>query len=419
MLTRAQRTYGDVVELDFRLRTYVLVSHPRAIERVLLTHSPNYTKQTRGYDVLREIVGNGLVTSEGSFWFRQRRIASPAFHRDRIAGFGATMVRCTDDMMQRWTTQRVAFDRDMMTLTMRIAGLTLLSTDVDGRGDLSAAITELVEHQVAPRVLSFVPAPSWLPTPMNRRYDQARRLLDGLIYGVIADRRRDGAGLDLLGMLMAATDEDTNEYMSDEQLRDEMLTMFLAGHETTAASLSFAMALLCQHPDVQERAFVEVGAAVGNGELDVAATQRMPYLDALFDEVMRLYPPVATVTRTCVAEDELDGCRIGAGQLVLMSPWVTHHHPSLWEEPEVFRPERFLAGGEAHHSGRPRYAYFPFLGGPRKCIGEAFARLEQKLVLARLLQRYRFSLAPGTDISARAMGTIRARHGVPVDLALR
>ncbi len=431
LLSAAHAASGDVVNLDFGVRNVTLLADPAAVERVLVSHVNNYVKQTRGYDILRKLLGNGLVTSEGSFWLRQRRIAQPAFHKEKIAGFGATMLGCTDDMLAKWSTthlrdgQPFDVDKEMMALTMRIAGLTLLSTDVDDKAsDVGAALTEMVEHQVMNRLTLPFDLPMGVPIPMNRRFNKAKKILDDIVFAIIAARRAGEQKPDLLTMLMSATDEETGEGMSDAQLRDELLTLFLAGHETTASSLGFTLWLLANHKDIADKAREEVDRVIGkDGVADgagmVAAVMRMPYLDAIFSEQMRLLPPIALLARKCVDGDVIDGHVIGKGDLIFIAPWVTQRHPRWWKDPLTFDPTRFLDGGEHGQEGRPKYAYFPFAGGPRKCIGDVFARLEQKIVLARLLQKTTFNSLPTPAVEPMLTVSLRARHGIPMTVAQR
>jgi len=428
LLLAAHKSAGDVVTLDFRLRKVTMLAHPQAVERVLVSHVKNYTKQTRGYDVLRILLGTGLVTSEGSFWLRQRRIAQPAFHKDKIAGFAQTMLACTDDMLAHWQTTHLRggtfhVDTEMMALTMRIAGLTLMSTDVDEKASaVGDALGELIGHQVMQRVTRPFDLPMSWPTPMNRRFHKAKNVLDTIVMGIIAARRAGEEKSDLLSMLLNARDEETGEGMSDLQLRDELLTLFLAGHETTASSLAFTIWLLANHPEAHARARAEVDAVVGDGVVDVGAVMRMPYLEAVFSESMRLWPPIGLLARRCIAGDIIEGADgtrhiIAKDSLVFVSPLVTHRHPAFWQDPESFKPERFLPGGEAVGDDRPRYAWFPFSGGPRKCIGDMFARLEQKVCMARLLQRVQFASAG--PVTPMLTISLRARDGVPMTVRPR
>ncbi len=423
-LLLAAKEQGDVVQINFGVRKITLLASPTAVERALVTNVKNYVKQTRGYAVMRKLLGNGLVTSEGNFWLRQRRIAAPAFHREKIAGFAVTMQRCTDDMLARWGQTHLqggAFDvdKEMMSLTMRIAGLTLLSTDVDeNTSDVGAALTELVERQVFQRVTLPFELPMSVPTPMNRRFTKARHTLDDIILGIIRTRRAGASRPDLLSMLMDATDEETGESMSDRQLRDEVMTLFLAGHETTASSLGFTLWLLSEHPEIEAQVRQEIQQVCGEqGDVDVGSVMRMPYLDAVFSEAMRVLPPVPLLARRCNDGDVVDGFAIPPQSLVFLSPYVTHRLARWWKNPARFDPTRFLEGGEAHQEGRPKYAYFPFAGGPRKCIGDVFARLEQKVCMARMLQRVRFTSLPEPKVEPMLAVSIRARHGIPMTVA--
>lgn len=421
LLLAAHKAGGDVVNINFGVRKITLLASPTAVERALVGEVKNYVKQTRGYQVLRKLLGNGLVTSEGSFWLRQRRIAAPAFHKEKIAGFATTMQQCTDDMLRKWEgthLQGGAFDvdKEMMSLTMRIAALTLLSTDVDGQtSDVGHALSELVERQVFQRVTMPFDLPMSWPTPMNRRFNRARNTLDEIVMGIIRDRREGPAKPDLLSMLMGARDEETGEGMSDLQLRDEVMTLFLAGHETTASSLGFTLWLLANHPAIEARAREEVlRVCRADGDVDVGSVMRMPFLDAVFNEAMRVLPPIPLLARRCNSGDVVDGFTIAPMSLVFLSPYVTHRLARWWKDPERFDPTRFLEGGEAHEDGRPKYAYFPFAGGPRKCIGDVFARLEQKVCMARMLQRVRFTSLPTPKVEPMLAVSIRARHGIPM-----
>lgn len=415
-------TYGDAALLDFRVEKGTLFARPEAAEHILLTHAKNFSKQTRGYNVLRGLLGDGLLTSEGDFWLRQRRIASPAFHRDRIASFASTMVRSTDDLIDSWIRQPgvVEFDRDMMTLTMRIAGLTLLSHDTlhEGRA-LSEALGEVLENQVLDRILNPLRLPLFVPTPMNRRFHASRGVFDALIYRTIADRRGGKSADDLLDMLLNATDAETGERMSDTQLRDELLTMFLAGHETTASSLAFTTGLLVTHPEVLERAVAEVDEVLGDRVPDVQSVKQVPFLNAVIEEAMRIFPPVPFIARRAKENDTVTGFRVQKGDLVFVAPWLTHRHPDLWPDPLAFKPERFLPGGHAHEALPARFAMYPFLFGPRKCIGESFARLEQTLVMARLLQRLDLQAVAATKLIPHMGVTLRVTDGLKLSVANR
>lgn len=405
------RDVGDIAYLQAGPRRVAIVSDPAMAQHILVDNAKSYSKQTRGYDALRKMLGNGLVTSEGSFWLRQRRISQPAFHREKLAGLSSIMQRDTDDMLARWTLDGRAFDfaDEMMKLTMRIIGEALFSLDVSGDSDRAgAAITELV-HQAKHRTVSLLNWPDMVPTPMNLRFQGAKTTLDALIYGVIQGRRAGEAKPDLLSMLLETIDEETGERMNDTQLRDELLTMFSAGHETTSTALAWTMYELLLHPEVDATLRAEL-SSVGGAPVSLEKMMRMPYLDAVLKESMRLHPPIWMVARCAEEDDVLGGYRVPRGHLVFVSQWVMHRHPKLWSDPLRFNPARFLVEDETRH----KYAYFPFLGGPRKCIGDQLALLEAKIILTTLLQRARFEHVPGHQVIEDPAVSLRLLHGLQV-----
>jgi cytochrome P450 len=418
--SRARAECGDTVLTRLGPERPIFVFGPDDVKHVLVDHHQNYDKQTRGYALLRTMLGNGLVTSEGDFWRRQRRIAQPAFHKQRLARLAEVMQRSADELADAWqapaargTTVDVA--DAMMHLTLKIAGLTLFSLDLADESEaVGGAVTAML---TAFQSLISMPLPwaeHW-PTPTNLRGKRAMKQLDRVVYDIIAERRRSGEQThDLLGMFMEARDEETGEGMSDVQLRDEVLTMLTAGHETTANALAWTFYLLSKHPDVARRVEAEIDAL---GHLPgVADLARLTYTDQVLSEVMRLYPPVWMLARRAVEDDVLGGFRVPAGTYVILAPYVTQRHPGHWENPEGFDPERF-APGRAHE--RAKLAYFPFAAGPRKCIGDHFARMEALLVIATLVQRYRLELMPGREVLAEPNLTLRPKGGLPMTLRAR
>ncbi len=406
---------GDVSRFNVGRRQIYLLRAPEHVKHVLQDNYRNYTKQTRGYAAMRALLGDGLVTSEGDRWLRQRRIAQPAFHRQRISHFGAVMVRFTEELAARWeplAKQGAALDisDEMMALTLRIAGQTLLSADVseDAQQVRRGVSTGILE--IAQRVRSPLTLPLYVPSPPNRRLLAARRTLDAVVYRIIHQRRASpGEGGDLLAMLMQARDEETGEGMSDVQLRDEVMTLFLAGHETTANALSWTLYLLSLHPAVAQRLQVELRSALGGRSPTVEDLPKLPYTAQVVSESMRLYPPVWVVMRRCEADDEVAGLRLRKGNFVVVSSYVSHRNPRYFENPEGFDPERF---SPARAPLIPRFAYFPFLAGPRICIGNTFAQMEAALVLATLLQRFRLDLVPGHPVVPEPAVTLRPRFGL-------
>ncbi|MFP2962584.1 cytochrome P450 [Myxococcus sp. 1LA] len=415
LLQGQAREYGDVVRLNVGPAYLALVVHPDGVRHVLQDHARNYTKQSRGFTVLRELLGLGLLTSEGDFWLRQRRLAQPAFHRQRLAGFAATMVEATSelaDMMEARADIGTAFNvaEDFTRLTLRIASLTMFGSDVSGAArDIREALGE-VQVFAYKRLIHPVLLPIGLPLPAHRRFQRNVATLDRVVHGIIQTRRRDGGEHhDLLQMMMEAHDADTGERMSDAQLRDEVLTLLLAGHETTASALAWTTLLLSRHPGVRRDVEAELARELGGRQPTQGDLPRLALTRRVVDESLRLYPPAWSLSRVAAEEDVLSGFRIPKGTKVLLAPWVTHRHPRIWDNPEGFDPDRFLPEREQE---RPRFSWFPFGGGPRQCIGNQFALMELVLVLATLLQRVRLNLTPGQVIHSAAAITLRPRPGV-------
>lgn len=412
---------GPVVELQFGPVRLYLLREPKDVERVLVRNAKNYGKDTLGFDALRIFLGNGLLTSEGEFWRRQRRIAQPAFHHDRIEGFAETMVAIADDEIARMDAERrdgaVDIAHHMTALTQRVAGTTLLGADPDADVDTVGRCVEELSRYVDHILMSPVRLPLWIPTPRNRRARWAGRTLDRIVGEMVRRRRESGAGGDdLLSMLLAARDEETGEGMTDAQLRDEVVTIFLAGHETTANALAWTFYLLTQHPEHQAAAREEVDRVLGSRAPTAADVRNLNLIERIVKESMRLYPPAWFIERSIHEDDVVGGYELKAGAIVALVPWVTHRLPHLWADPDRFDPDRFLPERE---KARPRFAYFPFGGGQRLCIGRAFAMMEAVLVVARVLQRYEVTLAEGARIEPEPLVTLRPKYGVPVLLQPR
>ncbi|NMO15431.1 cytochrome P450 [Pyxidicoccus fallax] len=418
--TKQVREYGDVVRIRVGPVYVTAVAHPDPVRHVLQDNARNYNKQTRGFAVIRELLGQGLLTSEGDFWLRQRRLAQPAFHRQRLAGFARTMVDTSVDLANALES-RIAtgqpFDvaEDFNHLTLRIAGLTLFGTDV---GDESRAIGEALGRAQTfanERLTQLIPIPRALPLPSHRQFNRDVATLDRVVRTIIERRHQQGGEHhDLLQMLMEARDEDTGERMSDTQLRDEVLTLLLAGHETTASALAWTVVLLSRNPDARRRLEEELSRELGGRAPTVEDLPKLAYTRRVVDESLRLYPPAWIFSRAAIQDDVVGGFRVPRGTFVLLLPWVTHRHPKLWNNPEAFDPDRFLP---EHERERPRFAWFPFGGGPRQCIGNQFALMELVLVLATLCQRVRLELAPGHPFAPAPAITLRPRPGVWVTAA--
>jgi cytochrome P450 len=411
-LTRYAREYGDYVPLRLGPKRAVLLSHPDYVEYVLVTNARNFIKSPALRNS-RRLLGNGLVTSEGDFWRRQRRLAQPAFHRGRIASYGEVMVAYTERLLAAWPDGAERdFHADMMQLTLEIVAKTLFDADVRGAAaDVGAALAVILERFNARLNSLLFLVPDTLPLPGNQGLLRAAQRLDVLIYDIIARRRASGQDTgDLLSMLLQAQDEDGSQ-MTDRQLRDEVMTLFLAGHETTAIALSWAQYLLAQHPAVEEQVVAELRAVLGGRAPTVADLPRLRYTEMVVTEALRLYPPAWTVAREALGPCEIGGHEVSRGTILMMSQWVLHRDPRYFEAPEAFRPERW-ANGLAKEL--PKYVYFPFGGGPRVCIGSGFAMMEAVLLLATITQQFHVALVPGRPVVPWPSATLRPRDGVPV-----
>ena len=418
---RVWREHGDVVGMRaLPWFNWYLVAHPDGVERVLQTNQANYRKPKLFVRPLGLVTGNGLVTSEGEVWRRQRRLAQPAFHRQRLAPLGERMTLAAGQMLEGWgeTYARTGepFDMadEMARLTVRIAAETLFGADIGPEAARFGDALKVALEHISHRMRYPVGAPEFVPTRRNRRFRAARRTLDEVVYKIIHGRRRDASDRgDLLSMLMLARDEETGEAMDDSQVKDEVMTLLIAGHETTAAGLTWAWYLLARNPAARERLRAELSAALGGRAPCVEDLPRLPYTRMVFDETLRLYPPAWGQPRQSVGGDELCGYRIEAGRMVVVSQYITHRHPDYWERPEEFIPERFSPERSA---ARPRFAYFPFGGGARQCIGNRFALMEAQLVIATVAQRFIPAPADEAEPALDATFTLRPRGGLRMRL---
>lgn len=420
-LMRAQRERGDLVRVRLGYLTAFFVYAPKDVKQVLVQQTESFTKTTRGYKKLRLIVGNGLINSEGSFWRRQRRIAQPAFRKRCIAGFAQTMVSASTDLVDRWHREVesgtvIDISSAMNALAFRMAGETLMSVDVTNAAQLISDAIDIVMPHFTRLVSSPLPYPEYWPTPGNFRFWRALRQIRGVVDGIIEDRRQSDRQVpDLLGMFMAAEDAETGASMTDSQLRDEVITMLTAGHETTANALGWTLLQLARHPTVARTLEAELDSVLGTRPVGLNDLQSLPYTRQVLKESMRLHPPVWVVVRQASRETELSGYRIPKGSYIFMPQWAIHRHPDHWPDPEVFDPDRF-------GPDRPepdRFAYFPFSRGKRQCIGDRFAEMEGVLALATLVQHYRFELAPHYTVEYEASITLRPREGIKMRLIRR
>ncbi len=414
-LARFSQRYGDVFQYPVGFWTIYVVASPEGVRQVLQENNRNYSKATFQYNLLGLVAGNGLLSSDGAFWLRQRRLAQPAFHRDRLVRVGALTVAATEAMLNRWEERAARgvpldIDSEMMRLTLEIVGKALFSIDLSAAADsLSRAALATLDH-IAQRARFPLAPPPRVPTPGNRRFLAALRTLDDAIFALIARRRAapDEAD-DLLAMLMQARDAETGEGMSDRQLRDEIITFLIAGHETVASALVWVWYLLSLHPAVARVLADELAAVLAGAPPTMDDLPHLPYTRMIVDETLRLYPPSWISTRRAIVDDEIGGYRIPANGLIVMSPYLTHRRAENWPNPEGFDPERFTPEASA---ARPRFAYFPFGGGPHLCIGNTFALIEAQLIVACVAQRYRLALVPGQRIEVAPLVTLRPKDGV-------
>ena len=412
----AARDYGDLVFYRVLGRDIYQINHPELISDFFLKDAGNHT---RGLVMqkARDVLGHGLLTSEEPLHMRQRRMAQPAFLRERIAGYGAVIGEKTVAMTREWQPgAAVDVYPAMLELALRIVGKCLF--DLDELEDVNA-VADAVDGFMSFVPLSFLPFPKAierLPLPAMRRLRRGKVFLDGMIFGMIAERRADGRDRgDLLSMLLGAADGEGK--MTDRQLRDECVTIILAGHETTANALSFALDLLGRNPEAQEKLASEAREVLDGRVPTAADFARLPYAYAVFAEAMRLYPPVWVTARTCAVEYAIAGFTIPVGATLIAPQVAVHRDPRVWEEPEVFRPERFLGDAKA---GRPRYAYFPFAGGSRQCIAEGLAWMEGTLALAAIGRDGRLTVAVGTPkLKVKPAASLRPARGVVVGLERR
>jgi cytochrome P450 len=412
--TRCARDYGDVVALRFGWKRVYLLSHPDHIEQVLVTDSRNFTKHF-GLRLNRMLLGEGLLTSEGEFWLRQRRLIQPAFLREAVAGYGSAMVELAQRLVADWHDGETRdVHSDLTRLTLEIAAKTMFGVDFhDAAGPVIAEALDDVSDTFRARFYRLIPLPDFVPTPANLRLRRAIGRLDAILFDLIAQRKHgDGKGTDLLSILMRARDEGDGR-MTDRQVRDEAMTLFLAGHDTTALALSWGLYLLAQHPDVAAKLRSELCTVLGDRPATSADVSRLPFTDAVVHEIMRLYPPAYIIGRQAIAPFDVGGYQLPAGATVLMSQWVVQRDPRFYEEPERFYPERWLEGLARR---LPKFAYFPFGGGPRVCVGNTFAMLEAVLVLATLARKYGFSVTPGPPVRPRPTITLHPASEVFLNL---
>jgi len=417
---RGALRFGDVVYFRIGPRRGYLLTNPEDVRHVLQDNARNYHKSPL-YDKLRLFLGNGLLTSEDDLWLRQRRIAQPAFHRQRVTALAGVMGEAARDAAARWQPfaaagQPVDVDEEMMRLTRTVVVRALLGADL---GPFTSTIDQawaIVNQHVGESFWSLGFTDGW-PTQRNRRFQAARAVLRGAVDHVITERRRNPSDSDdLLSMLMSARDEETGEAMTDEQLRVEVTTFLLAGQETTSLALTWTWYLLSQNPRARQRLEDELDAMLDGRPPEYPDLAHLPYLRMVIDEAMRLYPPAWGFSRQALADDRLGGFQLPRGWLAFVIPYVLHRLPAFWRDPDAFDPERFSPERSAD---RPKFAYIPFGAGPRQCIGNQFALIETQLIVATLAQAYRLQLVPRHSAEPWPLITLRPRYGMPMIIERR
>ena len=417
-LTECARAHGDVVAIRLGPARIWVLNHPDLVEEVLVTKNKHFIKHF-ALRTARPSLGEGLLTSEGDFWRRQRRLAQPAFHRERVSAYGRTMVDYSERMLQTWADgQRRDVQADMMKLTLEIVTKTLFDTDIYGESAGIAQAMETLMESFTNRVNRLAQLPTWVPTPSNLRFSRAMGSVESTLNAIIADRRRSGEDRgDLLSMLLhAQDDEGDGTGMTDRQLRDETITLFMAGHETTANTLAWAWYLLSLNPEAEAKLHAELDEVLDGRPPEVADLPRLKYADHVITETLRLMPTAWLLGREAIEPVEIGGYHVPKGMTLWMSQWVIQRDPRWFDDPEAFRPDRWSDGlAKRLH----RYAYFPFGGGPRICIGNQFAQMESVLLLTTIARRFRPRLVEGTVVTLVPTMTLRPEHGLPVVLEER
>jgi cytochrome P450 len=410
------RKYGEIASFRLGPRRIFLISDPKLIEQVLVTDARHYIKHF-GARAYKPILGNGLVTSEGETWLRQRRLSQPAFLKQRVLAYAPLMAEITTQSLDRWQPgSAVDIHLEFSEITSAIALKTLFNLDDPGDRDRFTTTLREVFDQISNRFHLMIALPRWIPSPANRRLNRGVKELFGVVDGFIAKgRARTEPGEDLLSRLLMAQDVDGSK-MPDDLLRDEMMTLYLAGHETTALTLTWSWYLISQHPEVEAKLVAEWNRVLGGRCPTPDDLPQLPYTDSVITEAMRLYPPVYLIGREATQDLELGGYRVKKGYTIFMSQWVNHRDPRYFPEPEAFRPERW---DEGLAKKIPKYAYYPFGGGQRVCIGNTFALMEAAIILAAVGQRFRFTVDPDARIVPKPQITLTPAYGIPTTLLPR
>ena len=412
LFSRTAREYGGIAQFKLLNKSYLLVTNPDYVKYILQDNYKNYIRG-RSVETGRVLLGNGLPLIDGDFWLRERRMLQPAFHRERLGKLVNTVTAVIDTFMQDWAerarqNQTLDLDDEMMRLTLTVIIKSMFSSPIDDKIPALSHAFNVASKFMLWRSQQMVQLPLSLPLPRHIEYNRALHVLNDTIYPLIAEARKHPKD-DLLGMMLDMRDADTGEGLSDKQARDEVVTIFFAGHETTAATMAWAFYLLSQHPKVEERLRMELKSVLEGRAPTFADLPRLVYMQQVLNEVLRLYPAAYLFAREAIVDDVLDGYRIPANTLIFISPYVGHRDPKFWPNPERFDPERFTPEQAA---SRPRHVYYPFGEGPHVCIGNNFAGMEMQLILAMALQCFHLRLVPNHPIALKPEATLRPKHGM-------
>jgi enediyne biosynthesis protein E7 len=416
LLSDAATEFGDVVRLSMGPKTIYFFNHPDHAKHVLADNSANYRKGMGLTEARRRLLGDGLLTSEGDLWRQQRRTIQPAFRRERIAGFASVITDEAAALLDRLQAhvggEPVDVVAEMTRLTIGVLGQTLFDMDLSPLRSLGDAF-EVAQDQAMFEMVTLGALPLWLPLARNRRFRAARQQIDGAVRTLLAQRERDGrsSGNDVISLMTRAYRDEPDAGVRHSRLRDELVTILLAGHETTASTLSWTWSLVARHPEAAAAMHAEAADVLGDRVPRWEDVARLPYTTMVIQEAMRLYPPVWGLPRKAVGPDEIGGYHVPAGADVMICPYTLHRHSGFWPDPDQFRPERFeaAAAGRGH-----RYAYIPFGAGPRVCVGSHLGMLEATLVAAMVARRFRLDLADGAAPVPEPMLSLRVRGGLPM-----
>lgn len=406
-----QSKYGDIVTVRFAIRKVIYLQHPDLIQYVLQENNRNYTKSLR-YEQLKYLLGNGLLTSEGDEWLRQRRLIQPAFHKNQLALLADEMIECTRNMLEKWEPGVVNVSSEMTALTLDIVSRTLLNADVKSDAKNVGDALSYLLRSVNIRTRTPVLLPLWIPLPSHLKIKKAIRTINGTLDKIFEQRRNQPSTRhDLLSMLMETRYEDSGEGMSDKQLRDEVMTLFVAGHETTANAISWTLYLLSKHHDSLQKCRTEIAEVTANNKIEFKHLSQFRYLNMVIEESMRLFPPAWIIGRKTKTADTIGGYAIPAGTNILISPFAMHRDIRFWKDPEQFRPERFISEQTA------KFTYLPFGAGPRMCIGNNFAMMEMQIVLASILLKWNPIRVMSETIVPEPLITLRTKSALLIQFS--